>query len=106
MKKTRRSLVPNTIPALVPGILPHQASGNQTVNDARRTRMCAGSRVWLGSTVALLTVLAVAFARGDLGVSEVDGRGKRIDLPAAPRRIVSIAPSTTEILFALGLSGR
>src|SRR5947209_4317848 len=39
-------------------------------------------------------------------VSVVDGRGKRIELPAPPGRIVSLAPSNTEILFALGLKGR
>lgn len=32
-----------------------------------------------------------------------DGRGKPIRLPTPPRRIVSLVPSTTETLFALGL---
>jgi len=32
-----------------------------------------------------------------------DGRGKPIRLPRPPRRIVSLVPSTTETLFALGL---
>ena len=32
-----------------------------------------------------------------------DGRGASIHLPATPRRIVSLVPSTTESLFSLGL---
>ena len=35
-----------------------------------------------------------------------DGRGKSVVIPAAPQRIVSLAPSNTEILFALGLDSR
>ncbi len=35
-----------------------------------------------------------------------DGRGKVITLKRAPQRIVSIAPSNTEILFALGLGAK
>jgi iron complex transport system substrate-binding protein len=40
------------------------------------------------------------------GVSATDVRGKRVTLPALPRRIVSLSPGTTEMLFALGLKGR
>ncbi len=35
-----------------------------------------------------------------------DGRGVEISLSAPPRRIVSLSPGTTEMLFALGLKGR
>jgi len=35
-----------------------------------------------------------------------DSRGKLLALPAPPRRIVSVAPSNTEILFALGVGPR
>jgi len=35
-----------------------------------------------------------------------DSRGKLFTLPSPPRRIVSVAPSNTEILFALGLGPR
>ena len=35
-----------------------------------------------------------------------DGRGKSVTIPAAPQRIVSLAPSNTEILYALGLDSR
>jgi len=38
--------------------------------------------------------------------SYVDARGTRIVLPAPPRRIVSLVPSATELIFALGAEDR
>lgn len=35
-----------------------------------------------------------------------DSRGKRITIPTEPKRIISLAPGNTEILFALGLDSR
>lgn len=46
----------------------------------------------------------VAPARYPLTIT--DDRGKSLTLAAAPRRIVSLAPSATEILFALGAGDR
>jgi len=39
-------------------------------------------------------------------VSVVDDSGRTVSVTAAPERIVSLAPSCTEILFGLGLGGR
>ncbi|HEU5315793.1 MAG TPA: cobalamin-binding protein [Chloroflexota bacterium] len=39
-------------------------------------------------------------------VTVTDDRGKQVQIKAAPQRIVSTAPSNTEILFALGLDAR
>ncbi len=39
-------------------------------------------------------------------VTITDDLGREVAIPRAPRRIVSIAPSNTEILFALGLGDR
>lgn len=39
-------------------------------------------------------------------VSVRDARGKVVTLPAPPKRILSIAPSNTEILYSLGLGPR
>ena len=36
----------------------------------------------------------------------MDGLGRRVDLAQAPQRIVSLAPSNTEILFAVGASSQ
>jgi iron complex transport system substrate-binding protein len=60
---------------------------------------------------ALLIIVALAFTatgcmflRGKLVVT--DDAGREIVLDRAPQRIVSMAPSNTEILFALGLGDR
>ncbi|OPY89825.1 MAG: Vitamin B12-binding protein precursor [Syntrophus sp. PtaU1.Bin208] len=50
------------------------------------------------SIVALLAVFSPAEAGG-----VVDETGRRVDVPPSPRRIVSLAPDISEILFALGL---
>jgi iron complex transport system substrate-binding protein len=42
----------------------------------------------------------------DRPLSAQDARGKRVTLPSPPKRIVSLSPGTTEMLFALGLKGR
>jgi ABC-type Fe3+-hydroxamate transport system substrate-binding protein len=39
-------------------------------------------------------------------VAERDASGEAVDVPARPRRIVSLVPSVTETLFALGLGER
>ena len=36
----------------------------------------------------------------------VDDLGRQVTLPKTPRRIVSLAPSITETLFAIGLGER
>ena len=60
----------------------------------------------------LFTALLIAGCSLNAGITQAapvsvrDARGKVIALPAPPRRILSIAPSNTEILFALGLAPR
>lgn len=60
----------------------------------------AAGRCWLACFFVALGTSAVA------EVSAVDGRGKRVTLKETPKRIVSLSPGTTEMLFALGLKGR
>jgi iron complex transport system substrate-binding protein len=55
-------------------------------------------------TFLLLTLTASIATIAD--VSVVDGRGKRVTLSSYPKRIVSLSPGTTEMLFAIGLKGR
>ncbi|MDR7420077.1 MAG: helical backbone metal receptor [Armatimonadota bacterium] len=63
----------------------------------------------LATRVALPLAAAVAVAAGSpagaraFPVRVPDALSGEIVIPAAPRRIVSLAPSVTEILFALGL---
>ena len=41
-----------------------------------------------------------------IGITIVDGFGRTVEVPRNPQRIISIAPSTTEILFAIGLGDK
>lgn len=43
---------------------------------------------------------------GAQAIRVVDGIARQVELPAPPRRIVSLVPSTTETLFALGVGDR
>jgi iron complex transport system substrate-binding protein len=49
----------------------------------------------------LLCVLAVARAESSFVIT--DALGRAVVVPQSPKRIISLAPSVTEILFALGL---
>jgi len=51
-------------------------------------------------------LLACAREPAARGLSRVDDWGRTVALAAPARRIVSLSPSTTEIVFALGLGGR
>lgn len=56
---------------------------------------------------ALVLFAAVFQGWADQGGREViDGVGRHVKIPAHPGRIISLAPSITEILFALGLQER
>ncbi len=66
-------------------------------------------RATCGAAVLLALVLLPACGR-DVevvgGRVVIDGLGVRVLVPATPRRIVSLAPSVTELLFALDLGDR
>ncbi|MHB0912333.1 MAG: ABC transporter substrate-binding protein [Armatimonadota bacterium] len=53
--------------------------------------------------VLLLLVVSVPAWATKYPLSVKDCRGKTVTIPREPRRIISLAPSNTEILFALGL---
>ncbi|MBV9852597.1 MAG: ABC transporter substrate-binding protein [Armatimonadetes bacterium] len=53
-----------------------------------------------------LALLVMAAPASAIPVTVADARGMRVTERAAPRRIVSLTPATTEMLFALGLGGR
>jgi iron complex transport system substrate-binding protein len=52
------------------------------------------------------SLVACADAPGGGVVTRVDDWGRTVSLRAPARRIVSLAPASTELLFALGLGGR
>jgi iron complex transport system substrate-binding protein len=54
-----------------------------------------------------ITVLLLIMLVGSLSAKVVtDEVGRKVELPDSPQRIISLAPSITETLFALGLEGR
>lgn len=68
----------------------------------------------VSSVVVLLIILGLAWyasnqvtvKRPSFPVTVVDDFGRNVTLSGVPERIVSLAPSNTEILFALGLGSR
>src|SRR6266568_9029325 len=72
-------------------------------------------RLWAHRThlAGLLALAAVAacgregrVARGDGALTVSDDAGRRVELHAPARRIVSLSPAVTELLFALGAGDR
>src|SRR3989454_11602525 len=55
---------------------------------------------------AVAVMLALWSAAAWAAVSAVDSAGRRVSLPAAAQRIVSVAPHVTELLFAAGAGSR
>ncbi len=64
-----------------------------------------GARRW-GAASALVALFVVGIPASRAGKTVVDGAGRTIQVPDRPARIVSLAPSVTEILFALGAGDR
>jgi len=58
------------------------------------------------AVVLLAHLVAVSAARAAFPVEMRDDRGVAVKLPSAPQRIVSLAPSLTEIVFLLGQEKR
>ena len=54
---------------------------------------------------AVVLVLALGAWAPAPALVVIDGTGRSITLPAAPRRIVSLVPGVTEMLFAIGAEG-
>src|SRR6185436_4364295 len=64
-----------------------------------------GRRRYLGTIVAALLLGVLLPALSAAGFTVSDQTGRSLTLPAPPRRIVSLVPSVTEILFAIGAQG-
>jgi ABC-type Fe3+-hydroxamate transport system substrate-binding protein len=68
--------------------------------------MTGGLRAQSKQSTAQSTSPAARKTHGPAGTKVTDEMGRAIDLPQPVRRIVSLAPSVTETLFALGLGDR
>jgi len=75
-------------------------------------KMSSRTRVYLMTCLVLLAALLVGcvvatptaeVVSGPAPVVVTDSRGRQVEVPAEVERIVSLAPSNTEILYALGL---
>jgi len=60
---------------------------------------------WVGS-VAIVVAQPLCAESPPRAVTERDGAGRQVTIPPRPSRIVSLAPSVTEILFAVGAGDR
>ncbi len=60
-------------------------------------------RAWKTAMVVTLLLFAAVGPAFSFPVKETDDRKKDVVIPAKPLRIVSLAPTNTELLFALGL---
>src|SRR5262245_56041602 len=80
----------------------------------RRSFLKAKSKKFLFALATLLLFAGCAGARTNSSKSVetgdhrkfTDGIGRAVSIPPNPRRIISVAPNVTEILFALGLGDR
>lgn len=77
-----------------PGPAQHPDAG------AGRSAVVAARVLGAGLALALVAGLGPASPAGALVLRDM--RGREVTLPAAPRRIVSLVPSVTETIFALG----
>src|SRR5262245_46235316 len=57
-------------------------------------------------TVSALVLVALLAAPVEAAVQVTDGTGRTLTLPALPRRIVSLVPGVTEMLYAIGAEDR
>ncbi len=58
------------------------------------------------SSVSALVLVALLAAPVGAAVQVTDGTGRTLTLPALPRRIVSLVPGVTEMLYAIGAEDR
>jgi iron complex transport system substrate-binding protein len=69
--------------------------------------MHEGRRLAAGRAVLLLLLLLLTWlAAAAHAVEAIDDRGRRVEIPRPPQRIVSLMPSLTETVCALGACGR
>jgi len=61
---------------------------------------------WLPLALILIFLAACSPANPVLPEAIVDGLGRPVNIEKLPQRIISLVPSNTELLFALGLEDK
>jgi len=61
------------------------------------------SKSMISALIAMLLLISAACAQESNTITTTDDLGRQVSISSAPERIVSLSPSNTEILFALGL---
>ena len=61
---------------------------------------------FVGKLFFILAIFLLFGVQDSFGATFMDEVGRRVELSGPPQRIVSVAPSVTEVLFALGLGGK
>ncbi len=85
------------------GIMSHISGAAQKCRNGIAT-LVAGWLIW---AIVGLSFASVAASQAQAYPVKIkDGRGKTVTIRARPRRIVSLAPNNTEILFAIGAGPR
>jgi iron complex transport system substrate-binding protein len=84
----------------------HKARGFYLDIDLKETIMSKHIRNRLYITMTLLVLMLLSCIPQSPPGNIVDGLGRQVTINAVPQRIVSLAPSNTEILFALGLGDK
>ncbi|MCK9439896.1 MAG: cobalamin-binding protein [Methanothrix sp.] len=64
------------------------------------------SKSMILSMIMMLLLISVAGAEENNTITVTDDLGRQVSITSAPQRIVSLSPSNTEMLFALGLGDR
>lgn len=68
--------------------------------------MCRLDMRRIVASIIMLVIACCGAGATKYPLTVKDSRGKTVVIPQEPRRIVSLAPSNTEILFSLGLQSR
>jgi cobalamin transport system substrate-binding protein len=85
----------------------HARASGEPASNTRKRQLDLRSAIALAASIFAAVSLACSTSPGSARIQEYkDELGRTVRIGSTPRRIVSLAPSVTETLFALGLGSR